>query len=227
MLSIKKQILLCFAILLFLHTFSNLAEAQNISLNYLYKLEPTPLTEPPKFIGAPQIEYPDAARKNGVEGTLKAYFTISADGSTQNIIVEQTLPFGVEEAVKMGLQKLRFTPAKLMDKPVAVKMYFDYLVTAVYEEDDKNVSKPKIISQPAPVYPAKYLAEKLKGEALVTIMCNADGTVKVLNVNSVLPKEFDLAAAEAAENLKFTPATHKKSKKAVSQEFTVKYKFKP
>src|SRR5688500_14903343 len=109
MLSLKKTtLLICFAILLLLVTFSNLAQAQEVSLNYYYKLEPTPLTEPPKFIGAPQIEYPDAARKNGLEGTLKAYFTITADGSTKDIVIEQTLPFGVEEAVKTGLQKLRF-----------------------------------------------------------------------------------------------------------------------
>lgn len=227
MLSIKKQLILYFGTLLLLLTFSNFAEAQSISLNYFYKIEPTPLTEAPEFIGAPQINYPDEARKNGVEGTLKAYFTIAADGSTQNIVVEQTLPFGIEEAVKTGLQKLRFKPAKLMDKPVAVKMYFDYVVTAYYDERDKNVTKPKITSQPAAAYPAQYLAEKLKGEVTVTVMFNADGTLEVLGLNSVMPKEFDTAAAEAAKNLKFTPATHKKSKKTVSQQMTVVYKFKP
>ncbi len=227
MFSIKKQIFFCCSILLCLLTFSNIAKSQSISLNYFYKLEPKPLTEAPQFIGAPDINYPEEARKNGVEGTLKASFTIAEDGSTQNIVIEQTLPNGVEEAVKTGLQKLRFKPAKLMDKPVPVKMFFDYVVSAVYEENDKNVSKPKITSQPEPVYPSQYAAEKIKGEVLVAVMCNADGSINILGVSSVMPKEFDNAAKDAAAKIKFEPAVHKKSKKIVSQQITVKFKFKP
>jgi TonB family protein len=184
------------------------------------------MTEAPQFIGAIQINYPDEARKNGVEGILKASFTIAEDGSTQNIEILQTLPFGVEDAVKSGLQKLRFTPAKLQDKPVTVKMFFDYTVTAVYDERDKNITKPKITSQPEAVYPAQYAAEKLKGEVSVKVLCKVDGTVKVIAINSVMPREFDRAAADAAAKIRFTPATHKKSKKPVSQEITVIYKFK-
>jgi TonB family protein len=227
MLLIRKQIYFCLGIFLFLFTFSNLVKAQNILFNYNYKLEPAVITAAPEFIGSPEINYPDEARKNGVEGTLKASFTIAEDGSTQNIVIEQSLPNGVDDAVKTGLQKLRFKPAKFKDKPVAVKMYFDYIVSAVYDERDKNVGKPKITSQSEAVYPSKYLAEKLKGEVLVAVMCNADGTVKVMGTNSVMPKEFDVAAREAAAKIKFEPAMHKKSKKAVSQQITVKYKFKP
>lgn len=227
MLSIRKQIFFCLGIFLFLLTFSNLAKAQDILFNYNYKLEPAMITVAPEFIGAPEINYPDEARKNGVEGTLKSSFTIAEDGTTQNIVIEQSLPNGVDEAVKTGLQKLRFKPAKYNDKPVAVKMYFDYVISAVYNETDKNVSKPKITSQPDPIYPAKYASEKLKGEVLVAVMFYADGTLKVLGVSSVMPKEFDRAAEEAAAKIKFEPSTHKKSKKTVSQQMTVKYKFKP
>lgn len=227
MISIRKQIFFCLGIFLCLLTFSNFAKAQDILFNYNYQLEPARITVAPELIGAPEIIYPAEARKNGVEGTLKVSFTIAEDGSTQNIVIEQSLPDGVDEAVKTGLQKLRFKPAKFNDKPVAVKMYFDYVVSAVYDESDKNISKPKIISQPEPVYPAKYAGEKLKGEVLVAVMFYADGTAKVLGTNSVMPKEFDTAASEAAKNIKFEPATHKKSKKNVSQQMSVKYKFKP
>ncbi len=48
-----------------------------------------------------------------------------------------------------------------------------------------------------------------------------------MSVNSVMPKEFDKAAIEAAQKIKFEPAVHKKSKKAVSQSMTVEYSFKP
>ena len=51
--------------------------------------------------------------------------------------------------------------------------------------------------------------------------------LKVLGVSSVMPKEFDKAALEAAEKIHFLPATHKKSKAGVSQKLTVEYDFKP
>ncbi|MEZ5427680.1 MAG: TonB family protein [Pyrinomonadaceae bacterium] len=207
--------------------FAGFAGAQEISINYLFQLEPARITEAPELYGSPQINFPDAARKNGVEGTLKAYFTIEADGSIKDIVITESLPHGVDEAVRNGLRFLRFKPAKLVDDAVAVKMYFNYVVAAVYDERDKTVSKPKITSQPDPIYPPEHLAEKLKGEVMVKVLCNADGSVKVLGVNSVMPKEFDRAAAAAAENIEFEPAVHKKSKKAVSQEFTLVYKFKP
>lgn len=227
MLSVRKQIFFCLGIFLFLLTFSNLAKAQDILFNYNYELEPAMITAAPEFIGAPEINYPDEARKNGVEGTLKVSFTIAEDGSTQSIVIEQSLQSNVDEAVKSGLQKLRFKPARFNDKAVPVKMRFSYVVSAVYDERDGNVSKPKITSQPEAVYPAQYAGEKLKGEVLVYVMFNADGTLKVLGTNSVMPKEFDVAASEAAKNIKFEPATHKKSKKNVSQQMSVKYKFKP
>ncbi len=225
--SFRKHLFYCFAITFIFLSVSVFVNAQTVSLNYLYRVEPTVMTAGPEMVGAPQIAYPDEARKNGVEGTLKASFTVGEDGATKNILIETGLGFGVDEAVTAGLQRLRFKPAKLQDKPVSVKMYFDYIVSAVYEERDKNVNKPKITSQPDPIYPAKYAAEKLKGEVLVSVLCNSDGTTVVLGVNSVMPKEFDRAAMDAAANIKFDPAIHKKSNKKVSQQITVKYKFKP
>lgn len=223
----RKTVFTVVSLTMFLIAFSNAGNAQHVSLNYQYRLEPVMITTAPEMIGTPQIAYPDEARKNGVEGTLTAYFTIAEDGTTKNITIEKSLPFGVDSAVTAGLQRLRFKPAKVHENTVAVRMYFDYRVSAVYSERDSNVSKPKITAQPDPVYPQKYSAEKLKGEVLVILRCSADGKVFVIGVSSVMPKEFDRAAREAAEKIIFEPAVHKKSKKPVSQEMTVKYKFKP
>lgn len=227
MLSFKKQLVLTAAALAFVCLSSNTTAAQEISLNSLFRMEPARITDPPELYGSPQINYPDEARKNGVEGTVKASFTIGSDGSVSDIVIIEGLPYGVDDAVRNGLRFLRFKPAKLVDQAVPVKMYFSYVVTAVYDERDKNVTKPKITSQPDPVYPPEHLAEKLKGEVAVKVLCSADGTIKVLGVSSVMPKEFDKTAMAAAEQIKFEPAVHKKSKKPVSQQITVVYKFKP
>lgn len=203
------------------------AQAQSFSFNYKYLFDMTGANEPPQINGIPNFDYPEAARKNGVEGVLKAGLTLGEDGKVRDIIINQGLPDGITEAFTKAAQNMYFLPAKRNGQPVAIKMSIDYIVTATYSENDKNVTKAKIIEKPAPVYPPNLLAEKVKGKVSVGVMFFADGTLKVLGVSSTMPKEFDKAALEAAAKIKFQPAVHKKSKKVVSQQMTVEYEFKP
>lgn len=203
------------------------AAAQNLSFNYYYKVNMSGADENPQISGLPSFDYPEEARKNGVIGTLKAELTLGEDGKTRDIVIVQGLASGVTEMFTKALQNLYFQPAKRRGKPVAVKMMMDFVVTAEYDEDDKNVTKAKIIEKPAAVYPPNQLADKVKGKVSVKVMCNADGTLKILGVSSTMPKEFDKAALAAAARIKFSPAVHKKSKQLVSQELTVVYDFKP
>lgn len=220
----KSHIILNTIAIIFL--FSTAAFSQSLLFDYRYKIDPMGADTPPDVSGRPNIDYPDSARKNGVEGTLKATVTLGADGKTSDILITQSLPNGVDEAVTKGLQGLYFKPATLKNQPVPVKLYFEFTVSAVYSENDKNVGKPKIISRPDAVYPAKYRNEKWNEKVIVRVLFNSNGTVKVLGTSSVMPREFDRAAAEAAEKIKFEPAIHKKSKKPISVEMTVEYKFK-
>jgi len=99
-------------------------------------------------------------------------------------------------------------------------------VAAVYGEYDKNVAKAKVTSKLELPPPADYTGEKMKGKVSVGVLLREDGTLKVTGVSSVMPKEFDRAAIEAAKNIQFTPAVHKKSKKNVTQQITVEFEFK-
>jgi TonB family protein len=222
----KRKLFVYTAFLCCLWLFSGAANAQEISFNYFYKINYLEANEAPK-IGSFDFDYPEEARKNGVEGTLKATLTLGEDSKVRDITISQTLPHGVAEAVVKALQNLSFQPARKDGQPVAAVMNFDFVVTAVYRESDKNVTKPKILEKPEAIYPASGLAEKIKGAVQVSILFNPDGTLKVLGVSSVMPKEFDRSAAEAAAKLKFQPAVHKKSKKPVSQQMIVEYDFKP
>jgi TonB family protein len=216
---------------------ATLAAGQSISFNYRYKFEPVsfetfeisdrePELRSPQ-LGGLEVEYPEAARKNGVEGTVKATAVLGENGRVRDIMIEQDLPFGVGAAVTRALQNLSFKPATVNGKPIAITMHLDYIATLAYAEGDKNITRPQILEKPVPEYPARYLAEKLKGKVSAQIMFRSDGTLDVVSVNSVMPKEFDKAATAAAENIKFQPAVHKKSKKAVSQMMTVEFDFKP
>jgi TonB family protein len=223
---LKQKILLCVISLCFISILSVIADAQEISFNYYYSFERADVNEPPKINGF-DIDYPETARKNGVQGMLKASMTLGENGKVRDIKILQTLPFGVEAAVTKGLQTLYFKPAGKNGQPMAITMNFDFVVTAVYSESDKNVTKPKILDKPAPIYPSKYAAEKLKGKVQVSVLFYTDGKVKVLSTSSVMPREFDKAAIEAAEKLRFQPAVHKKSKEDVAQKMLVEYEFKP
>lgn len=203
------------------------ASAQAVGFEYLYKFEPTMMTSRPQ-LGGLEVEFPAAARKNGVEGRVIAAVTLGEDGRTRDISILQDLPHGVGAAVVDGLKKWYFKPAAFEGKPVAVKATVDYIVTMVYGEGDSAVSKPVITTKPVTAaYPPKYLADKVKGKVAVVVLFRADGTKKVVSVTSTMPREFDRAAVEAVAALQFKPALHKKSKKPVSAEMTVEYDFKP
>jgi TonB family protein len=202
------------------------AQAQSISFNYYYKVDMSGADEYPQIGGLQRFDYPEEARKSGVEGTLKADLTLGEDGKVRDVVVNQGLP-GVTEAFTKALQNMYFQPAKRNGRAVSVKMSIDFVVTAEYSENDKNVTKPKILEKPAPVYPPNQIAEKVKGKVDVAVMFYADGKLKVVGFNSTMPKEFDKAAVEAASKIKFQPAVHKKSKKAVAMQMTVVYEFKP
>src|SRR6476619_5346345 len=118
--------------LLFLFAFS--AGAQSLSFNYFYSFDPVIADQPPQ-LGGLNVDYPEAARKNGVEGTVKATAKLGEDGRVHDIAVVRDLHFGVGDAVSKALAKWYFKPATLQGKPVPVKMTLDYVVAAVYGED--------------------------------------------------------------------------------------------
>ena len=202
------------------------ASAQQMFFRYNYEFEPAMITEPPE-IGGLEFEYPEAARKNGVEGTVKVSLTLGEDGKVRDVRVHNDLGHGTSEAISAGLQRFAFKPARYNGTPAALKMTVSYIITLVYDEDDKGVTKPKIVDKPMPPYPQKHLAEGIKGKVLVRVLFRADGTVEVVGVNSDMHREFDTAASEAAKKLKFSPAVHKRSKQPVSQVMSVEYTFKP
>lgn len=223
----RQKIFLRVGMMCLLFTLSNTIKAQEVSISYTSRIEIFDATEPPRILALPEFIYPESARKNGVEGKLKIVLTLAKNGTVQDVVVEENLPHGVTEAVANELKQLQFQPAKRNAEPINSKMFFEFIFSAIYGESDKNISKPKIIEKPEPVYPENQKAEAVKGKVYVSILFSADGSLEVLGVSSVMPREFDRAAMEAAKNIKFQPAVHKKSKKGVSQKMTVEYNFKP
>lgn len=203
------------------------SQGQQMQFYYTYSFEPAMITEPPELLGRLEVEFPEEARKQGVEGTVKVSCVLGEDGKIRDIKVLNDLGHGTGAAVSTAVQRLTFKPAKFQDKPAPMTMSVDYKISLYYNEDDKAVTKPKIVEKPLPMYPASERANGMKGKVSVTVLFRSNGEVEVLRVNSVMEKAFDNAAVEAAKRIKFNPAAHKKSKKPVSQAMTVEYDFKP
>lgn len=223
--TLKSPAGLYVALLLLIFTIP--ASAQDYQFNYFYYFEPFVGSDPPQIAGALDVEFPDAARKNGVEGVATASAVLGENGQVRDIKVIQSLPHGVDQALTNALRRLRFVPASNNGLAVPVTLKVDLKISAVYSESDKNIRKPKIIEKPAPVYPESQRAEGWKDKVTVYVLFMPDGTVKPDRASSAMPREFDRAAMEAAAKIKFEPAIHKKSKKQVAQVMAVVYEFKP
>lgn len=206
--------------------FSSAATAQDITFNSQFSFEPAYFDTPPQ-LGSVDIRFPADARKNGIDGTVKIKMTLGEDGKMRNIVIVQDLPYGVGAAVREAFEKMTFSPAMRDGKPIAMSGSFEYVITAIYSEDDKNVSKVKLIGKPTAEYPAAQLGDRREGKVSVGVIFYPDGHTKVLQADSTMPEDFDAAAKKAAATLKFQPAVHKKSKKPVTQSMWVVFDFKP
>ncbi|HLA96250.1 MAG TPA: TonB family protein, partial [Pyrinomonadaceae bacterium] len=172
------------------------ASAQQVQFNYYYKFEPAMITEPPT-LGGLEVAYPEAARKLGIEGTVKVSGTLGEDGKVRDVAIMNDLGHGTGAAVAAGLQGLHFKPASYLGKPAAMKLTIEYVVSMYYDENDKNITKPKIVDKPLPPYPASQRAAGMKGKVMVRVLFMASGEVKVLGASSVMERDFDKAAQDA------------------------------
>jgi TonB family protein len=64
-------------------------------------------------------EYPESARRAGVEGTVVLDATISETGQVTQIAVERGLPLGVTEVAVAAVRRWKYEPARGRNGPVA------------------------------------------------------------------------------------------------------------
>ena len=74
-----------------------------------------------KYLGD-NIHYPDAARENGIQGTVMLQFTVNADGSIQDIVVKRSPDISLEkEAVRVVKSMPKWKPGENNHKKVRSK----------------------------------------------------------------------------------------------------------
>lgn len=86
-----------------------------------------PSGETPQFIGGRnafylRIHYPEAARRQGIEGLVILEFIVDADGVTHDIRIAKSLHALCDSSAVNALRQTRFVPAERNGEAVAVRM---------------------------------------------------------------------------------------------------------
>ena len=81
----------------------------------------------PRPVSVPRLPYPEAARRQGIEGTVKLEVTIGKDGRVLKVRVIRGVGFGLDEVAVAALKRARFKPAVGSDgKPMVYTIRYRY-----------------------------------------------------------------------------------------------------
>ena len=75
--------------------------------------------ERPAALNRPRPNYTEQARKNKVQGTVKARALVGAEGLVKRVIIERGLPDGLNEEAIQAVYQIRFRPARKDGQPLA------------------------------------------------------------------------------------------------------------
>lgn len=86
----------------------------------------TELTQKPKVTREVKAKYTEEARQKGLEGSVVCDLVIGDNGRIRSVTLIQGLGSGLDEAALEALKSFEFSPAKIGDKFVAVKIRYKY-----------------------------------------------------------------------------------------------------
>jgi len=151
----------------------------------------------------------DPTRASMPDGSLRppdvvwVTLKIDADGKPTDV---SDAPDELVGAIKESLRKWKFAPARKSGRAVAAVLRVPFVVTntdnPISPEDEVL---PRAISTTAPIYPESMLWNRMRGEVLLDVVINTEGSVtKAKVVRSVNPA-FDEPALKAVQSWRFTP----------------------
>lgn len=80
----------------------------------------------PSLVGEVRIDYPEEARKAGVEGSVRLKVSIDEKGQVREAVVMAGPGYGLNEAARDALRRFRFTPATQKGEPVMYTFFYTY-----------------------------------------------------------------------------------------------------
>ncbi len=119
--------------------------------------------QPPELLERVQAEYPEEARRSGLEASVGLRLTIDVRGQVVEAAVTEAAGHGFDEAAQEATLRFRFAPALRGTRPVQARLHFVYefklpLASAAPDPEPLTEPAPSAPAVPEPV-PAEVTAE--------------------------------------------------------------------
>ncbi len=128
--------------------------------------EAPPLVAEPKLVKFVEADYPEEARAEGVEGSVRLALTVDENGRVADVEVLRPAGHGFDEAAVAAARQLRFEPARDAEGPVAVVIEFEYRFSLRAREGDEGA---------APVDLAGLILDGTSGAPLPGVRVSVEG----------------------------------------------------
>lgn len=174
------------------------------------------LVKPPRVVLESYVapQYPEAARKNGIEGKVVLDVTVGEDGTVGKITVTEGVPEwpSLEESAQEAVRQWKFEPATEGGEPVemsvAIPVMFGLDASKQTAEAD---TAPELVNESVikPEYPEDARKDGVSGKVLLDVVIKKDGSPGKISVKQGIPgyPSFGEKAVEAVSQWKFKPAT--------------------
>ena len=84
------------------------------------------VSEMPKLLTEVRIPYPEEAKKASVQGSVLFDLLIDGEGKVRELKLIRGPGFGLNEAAGKAILNFQFSPARVQNKPVAVRIRYAY-----------------------------------------------------------------------------------------------------
>jgi TonB family protein len=171
----------------------------------------------PEIIEYCKPEYPERARKAGVEGRVLLSMRISASGEVDSLVIEEGVGGYPElgEAAAAAARRWLFEPGKLHGEPVTswIKAPVIFTLQPRHGIDESRLpvldTMPELMEQRSPIYPVRAREDHAGGRVILNLHVSASGVVDSVLVDQGVDgyPEFGESAREAALDWRFAPGT--------------------
>ena len=184
-----------------------------------------------------QPEYPEAAKKAKLEGSVDVDLVVGADGKVERTEIQNSTNEIFNEAALSAVRRWTFSPALEEGKPVASGMEVPVVFQlAQLKQKSLPISPPaaqrpraarlkpaKFTTAPDPDYPTELEERKIPGEVQIEFIVDAEGTPRTPRVLWASHAAFVEMALRALEKTKFEPARQGLLTKATTMQYPVEF----
>ncbi|MCJ7579853.1 MAG: M56 family metallopeptidase [Candidatus Aminicenantes bacterium] len=177
--------------------------------------------KPPKLIKSVKPDYPEEAKKEGIEGAVILEATTDQDGVVQKVEILRSIP-ALDQAAIDALKQWEFEPMLINGEPKGV--IFTVTCRFSLEDEEKVVDEqggiqneieqeililegdkiPKLLKKVDPVYPESARKEGINGEVIIQVTIDESGLVEKAQIIKSIP-ELDGATIEAVQQWTYEP----------------------